>query len=229
MSVPDRPFVQMLVLYVSGKMVIAGDKYRSAGGETHTTTGVQLRDSSGSTVHDDQTLPADRRHTITGLTLTPGEVYSARMRYENSAGWGPYSPWYAERVPFELNYTEASVPALPGDGGALPHAPSFPQAVPVLRSVHDRLVDSGQSHRRPASLQAIRRAELIWEHLTESEKDTLVAFIEARIEAAEAFTDSTEALGSNAWLAEAGTIHIELGTRATWTVSVQALEVVLTS
>lgn len=228
MSVPQRPSVLLFSPYTD-RIVVAAEPYHGTG--SHTESGLQLRNPAGTTVLTKTGLAASDRHVVTLLTpITAGETYGVRVRYRNADGWGPYGPWYAERVPRGLSYSQADPPDAPSDAGDLPIAPGDPQEVEHVRPLYDDEVDSGQTLRRPLTTAGHRRARLVWRNLNEADRDTIVAFLRARMDAdpVEAFrdqgADAGNALGDRVWVPVNGTLTTEETQVDVFTVTVDCIE-----
>lgn len=167
----------------------------------------------------------DLRVAIVGDPLTPGRFYRAQLRYQSDGGWSPWSDNEISRVSTELSFEPISVPDEPEDGGTCPFVPEFPDEDHRVRPLIEKDLATGHVQRRPAHSKGRRWTTLVWHALDDADKDTLLAFLDARIEANEAFTVDDVAHTGTSWLARRGGREVAQS-NLVWTVRIEADEII---
>lgn len=207
---PDPPTVLQFLPYET-KAFVATDYYEQEG--THLDTGYRIEEGKGSVIIVDSTLGFGARNfTISALNLTVGQVYSLRVRHKNETDWSGYSARYrtiVEADGFLLPPNVAKGEPLGDTDQTIPFTPDFVGQAPLQRALIEHRMQTGHRWRRLKDTGARYSARMKWVGLTIAQKNTLVSFLEARLDAAEPFLTNDFVHGTRRWFTRHGSIHFE--------------------
>lgn len=187
------------------------DYYEDEG--THSDTGVRIEEGKSSTLIVNQSLgfPA-RNFSIGSLGLTIGEVYSVRVRRKNQTGWGQWSHrlreiLFSNDLLLPPNVTRGE--PIDTIAQTIPTTPDFIGAASLQRDLIEHKMQTGHRWRRLKHTSSRYAARMKWTGLTLTERNTLVSFLEARMDAIEPFSTNDFVHGTRIWYTRRGQIHIE--------------------
>lgn len=237
MAVHARPKVLLFVPYVASAR-LCGTKYVNPD-EGQTDLSYVIEDLSGTELHG----PADAGSastnvTVTGLSLTVGQTYTAKIRYKSSSGYSAWSPPFIARV-YSSGFDLAALqtPELPGATPLpLAIAPSYRVQLEHKRGHDTHTTEAGETVRRLVQTAGDRIVRLTWTALTSGQRDTIEAVLEDALgdvyaETPRGFDFSTvppatpEPLAGLVWLPLVGTLKRRQIGPALWEVAMDALEV----
>jgi hypothetical protein len=185
-TVPGQPGILLFALSTT-EAIVCGTKY-IVPDAAHSKTKVNIWNLEGTLITSHVVTPGTRNVRITGLSLYAGQTYRARLQYENSVGVSVFSANALSRVPSELSFDPIEVPTEPTNGGTCPIAPEFVFEPAFSRAIREWQTETLHTVRRPKNTAQRRSLEVRWGPLSESDRDTLRAFLRARIDAVESFT-----------------------------------------
>ncbi|MEE9609546.1 MAG: hypothetical protein V3U03_17550 [Myxococcota bacterium] len=168
---------------------------------------------------------------ITGLGLLADVTYRARMRYENSTGFSSFSKPFTALVLSDLAFPALDVPTEPISAAAqpLPLEPSFAVEPTRIRDLLEWKTETGDLVRRLPRTRERETTIIVWENLSTSDKDTLLAFLNARITAVESFGTTDVIHGARSFFTRQGQIETRqmgpTGGVGVWSVQIDADEV----
>lgn len=207
---PDAPTILRFQVYET-KARANTDYYEQEG--THLDTGYRIWKGKSSINIVDGTLGFGTRvFSIGALNLTVGELYTLRVRWKNETDWSFWSyPYRAilEASDFVLPPNIAKGEPLNAAAQPLPFVPDFIGQASLQRDVIDHRLQTGQRWRRLKHTAARYSARMKWVGLTISERNTLVSFLEARLDAAEPFETNDFVHGARRWFTRRGSIQYE--------------------
>jgi len=205
---------------------VLGDRFIDDG--THLDTQARLYRHAPETFITEWTAGyAATSFSIHGLSLVRGVVYRVRIRYQNENDWSPWSKPVYGKVGQALPFSSLAVPSEPLNGGALPVTPSYVVPLDHHRSMGvDRKTATHHLLRRPKYDDERVGTQFTWECST-ADKDTLIAFLQARVKAAppEAFSTNSVEYGERFWVTIDGLIEQVQVDNLNWIVRCQAYEV----
>lgn len=187
------------------------DYYEDEG--TPEDEGFRIEEGKGSTIIVDATTGfSSRNFTISALNLAIGEIYSLRVRRKNETGWGPWSNRFrsiveTDKILLPPNATTGE--PLSDTAQPIPFTPDFIGAATIQRDLVEHRMETGQRWRRLKHTSARYSARMKWSGLVTADKNTLVAFLEARLNAIEPFETNDFVHGTRRWFTQRGTIQIE--------------------
>lgn len=180
----------------------------------------------------DETIGSGRTNVrITGLSLSEGVSYRARMRHENADGWGSWSPNAIAVVPADLPFTPLEGVAVePQPAAVCPFAPQYALPIEQARAMSHWDLETGHIKRRPRNSSQRTALQLVFGPMSQADRNTLRDFLQERIEAVpvESFTLPTagcpvEVLGLSFW-PRGGSMQMSLKNNA-WQVQIDVDEV----
>lgn len=218
---PDPPVPpRLLALFLfPTKARFCGMRFSDEG--THVNTKYELR-----RVDDDSLVAAGETGAgVTNFTvlvqLVEGDAYAGRIQYANEAGYSGRSPRVRARVPTTvLAAPGEAVPIEPEATVPVPIQPAFGQQIERVRDIWTMDTETAHVRRRPRQSLERRAATIVWQPLTVAERDTMDAFLEARVSATppEGFTTTDPILGSRSWWPRRGRREVALVDAETWRV-----------
>lgn len=228
---PDRPTVLHFQPY-NGRARVCCSPFTVFNDEgTHIDTEIAIDRVDPFATVDQRTLGFGASNfTITGLSLQIATLYRCRVRNKNEVGFGKWSLPNAGLIPADLSLPEINVPIEPVPETALviPITPTFQASTEELRPHVEWPTMTGDLVRRLQHTRPRRAAPIRWQHLKTAERDTLVAFLDARINAVEAFQTADPVHGDRLWFVREGRYSVIMDAPGTWTIEADADEVFTT-
>lgn len=179
MAIHERPKVLLFVPYATTAR-ICGTRYINA--LAITNVGFLIADLNGVLQQQGTSVGTGPNFNVTGLTLTVGTTYTARIQYTNASGTSVWSKTLAATVfssGFDL--TPLAGPTLPGDLGApftLALAPSYRVEIQNLRGLVTHTSQAGHHIRRLTASAGTVRVRLQWVGLTLAQRNTVLAALQ---------------------------------------------------
>lgn len=208
---------------------VSGERYFDADNRVHVDTRWEVyRVSDDSLVDSGSLLEGDTLVRRDGLTLVEGELYRARLGYRPQGG--NFSAWgenFIEGVPADMPFAPVAVLSEPAVSGVAPVPPTFPVAENRDRPIHEWTTGTGHIVRRLRTLADRLSGTVTWENIPTADKDALVAFLDARANAVQAFqltADATDPLSSRPVFVRAGTVDVVQTGPGVWSVRAEVDE-----
>jgi len=231
--IPRRPQIELFTPFRT-KARVAAHPYIDPRG-THLDTHIRIYRASPKAMIASITLGVgDHSHTVGGITLAAGVLYYARVRYQNETGWSSWSKSRFETTKADVDFLPIAVDVEPQPGGAIPFNPSWTVQLNRVHEILQWRTDTRHLGRRLRFEDERMRLRFTWDNLDQAKHDTLIAFIQARIDGRESFSTSGEQLGDRNWFPRGGSMEVsQVGNDSRgvgrngvlWSVSIDAVEV----
>lgn len=223
MAAPRRPQVLLFAPYPD-RARICGNGYIDT--PAHTDTEYQIRRYDDDSLIIGATMSTAETNIGVLVALIQGDLYTARIRYKNADGWSGWSDKVVSRVRTDLPFAENNVPAEPLINGTIPIDPSFVATIRRRRAILEHVFETNHVFRRLEHSRERKTSFMNWINLTTSERDSVVNFLKARADAAQAWrTNNDVAHGTDAWFMRRGRVEWSMVDIGTWSVRAEVVQI----